>query len=206
MPQGHEYAVNYIPNRLADITPIVDEINRARQAGADIVTIYLHWGGMYNFYPENWQRDLAAKLAKSGADLIIGNHAHVIQPLEWLTVEEGERAGRKVLVVYSLGNFFTNQHLTTGVPSAHTKAGLMIEVEFQKDMDSGETLISDADFHITWVQRHRQHRILPAADVIADGREKYKLDESDYAKLLDSYNKMKEVVEAYGFSEGKPRK
>lgn len=71
---------------------------------ADAVVVSLHWGVEYSHEPTPRQRDLAGRLAEAGADLILGHHPHVLQPVEVI-----ERNGHRTLVAYSLGNFVSNQ-------------------------------------------------------------------------------------------------
>jgi len=204
VPAGHEYAINFIPG-MQDISPLMQEIERARAAGADIVAVLLHWGPVeYQTTPTDFQRQRARQIIEAGADLILGSHVHIIQPLEWITVQEGERAGRKALVAYSMGNFFTNQHYSPGppnyIPSPGVQCGLMVQVELQKDTATGEAVISDAGYRISWVHRHWQHRILPVDEVIERGREQYNLNEEEFQEMQSSTNQMIAVVENYGFS------
>ncbi|MBQ8015108.1 MAG: CapA family protein, partial [Clostridia bacterium] len=70
-----------------------DEIllqNRVMKADevADIVIVSAHWGNEYTHEPTQTQRDLAQKLASWGADVIIGTHPHVIQPIEYITNQD----------------------------------------------------------------------------------------------------------------------
>jgi poly-gamma-glutamate capsule biosynthesis protein CapA/YwtB (metallophosphatase superfamily) len=76
----------------------------AAAAASDLVIVLPHWGEEYQAQPSAAQRDWAGRLAAAGADLIIGSHPHVLQPIEWL--EQGER---RTLVAYSLGNFVFDQ-------------------------------------------------------------------------------------------------
>jgi len=77
---------------------------RAVRARADVVVVSIHWGVEYQHEPLARQREVAAALCDAGADLILGTHPHVLQPVEML-----ERGGRRTLVAYSLGNFVSNQ-------------------------------------------------------------------------------------------------
>ncbi len=88
-----------------------DEIllqNRIMKADevADVVIVSAHWGNEYTHEPTQTQRDLAQKLASWGADVIIGTHPHVIQPMEYITNQDGSQT----LVAYSLGNFISAQN------------------------------------------------------------------------------------------------
>jgi poly-gamma-glutamate synthesis protein (capsule biosynthesis protein) len=82
----------------------VPEAIRSARTLADLVIVSVHWGNEYEHRPRARQRVLAARLIGAGADLIIGHHPHVIQPLEWV-----EANGRKGAVAFSLGNFISNQ-------------------------------------------------------------------------------------------------
>ena len=70
-----------------------------------MVVVSAHWGNEYTHEPTEAQRTLAQKLASWGADVIIGTHPHVIQPVEYITNPDGS----KTLVAYSLGNFISAQ-------------------------------------------------------------------------------------------------
>lgn len=71
----------------------------------DIVVVTPHWGDEYQTQPAQRQKHFAKKLADSGADIIVGSHPHVPQPMEYITSIDG----RNVPVLYSLGNFVSNQ-------------------------------------------------------------------------------------------------
>jgi poly-gamma-glutamate synthesis protein (capsule biosynthesis protein) len=77
---------------------------RAARAQADAVLVSVHWGAEYLHKPLERQRKFAAQLAEAGADVILGHHPHVLQPVEMIA--NGER---RTLVVYSMGNFISNQ-------------------------------------------------------------------------------------------------
>jgi poly-gamma-glutamate synthesis protein (capsule biosynthesis protein) len=79
----------------ADPALIAEDIARARQR-ADVVVVYFHWGIELQTQPDARQRDLAQSALAAGADVVLGSHPHVLQPVE--------RSGRHV-VAWSLGNF-----------------------------------------------------------------------------------------------------
>ena len=75
------------------------EAVREAKENSDFVVVYIHWG-TENTVEVDWaQRDQAPKIADAGADLIIGDHPHCLQPIEYVN---------GVPVVYSLGNFWFN--------------------------------------------------------------------------------------------------
>ncbi len=76
------------------------EAVRAARAEADAVVVLIHWGVEYATEPGVRQRAWASRLVAAGADLVLGAHPHVLQPVELLAAE-----GRTGVVAYSLGNF-----------------------------------------------------------------------------------------------------
>lgn len=92
------------------VIPYLDEATvekqvRAARADADIVMVSVHWGEEGSFEPTEEQRKYAKIMNEAGADVIIGHHPHVIEPVEWFTSSGGQRT----LCVYSLGNFIGEQ-------------------------------------------------------------------------------------------------
>lgn len=83
---------------------VLDDIRAAREL-ADIVIVCPHWGTEYQSKPSTYQKKWAVAMTEAGADLIIGTHPHVPQPVEWITSENGNRA----LCYYSLGNYVSTQ-------------------------------------------------------------------------------------------------
>jgi poly-gamma-glutamate capsule biosynthesis protein CapA/YwtB (metallophosphatase superfamily) len=70
---------------------------------ADIVIVFIHWGKERMTTPEAYQIDMGHKLVDAGADLVVGHHSHIMQPVEWY---------KGKLIAYSLGNFvFTNSRM-----------------------------------------------------------------------------------------------
>ena len=83
---------------------------------ADLVIVSPHWGVEYATKPTRAQIELAHKIIDAGADLLIGTHPHVIQPVE-------EYNGR--WIAYSLGNFIFDQK------ARGTNRGLMLRVRIE---------------------------------------------------------------------------
>jgi len=72
---------------------------------ADVVIVCPHWGTEYATVPSSYQEKFAMQMTEAGADLIIGTHPHVIQPITWLETDNGSRS----LCYYSLGNYVSTQ-------------------------------------------------------------------------------------------------
>jgi len=96
----------------------------------DYLIVSMHWGTEYATNPNQNQQDLAMMLCSWGADLIIGTHPHVLQPVRMV-----EYGGRQAICVYSLGNFISNQH------KAMTMLGGMLDLTLEFDGEGNMTRI-----------------------------------------------------------------
>lgn len=115
--------------QLIDSDQIIDQARAAREAGADIVIVSLHDGQEYKTSPTSHQRSVTRKLAESGlVDLVIGNHAHVPQPIEKL---QGGPSGNGMWVAYGLGNLLSSQSSATN--PAQTEAGELVFASVHAD-------------------------------------------------------------------------
>lgn len=83
---------------------VISDIEKAEKI-ADVVIVCPHWGTEYTTIPSSYQQKFAIQMTQAGADLIIGTHPHVVQPLEWVESENGNKA----LCYYSLGNYVSTQ-------------------------------------------------------------------------------------------------
>jgi len=83
----------------------VEEIKRVKTE-SDIVILYAHWGIEYAIVPAEVVKNLAHQFVDAGADLIIGTHPHMIQPVE-------DYRGKRIY--YSLGNFIFDQYFNKAV-------------------------------------------------------------------------------------------
>lgn len=83
----------------------VIQMIRELKGRTDAVIVFPHWGDEYKLQPHSRQRQMARTWVEAGATLILGNHPHVLQTVEWMANDKGSSA----LVVYSLGNFVAAQ-------------------------------------------------------------------------------------------------
>gem|GEM_PF-1249331 len=83
---------------------IISGLRRAAAHEPDITVAFFHWGPEYQLAPSKSQRRAAALCLENGADLVIGAHPHVLQPIEMASSDKG-----RTVVAYSLGNFVSFQ-------------------------------------------------------------------------------------------------
>ncbi len=173
---GYTYGTNGLPVtpplvvNLIDRRQIQEDIRMARERRADVIIACMHWGVEYNTLPEQSERELAAWMFEQGVDHIIGAHPHVIQPIE-LSIDTIETDAcdslafmrnnvRKHLVVYSLGNYVSNQSPAT-MGRDMTDGGAGVTLKLTK---SG---LADCSYTLHWVSRpqvsgNANYRIYPA--------------------------------------------
>ena len=132
------------------------EIQKLRDAGADLVLVYLHWGSEYQNEPKKAQKDLAHALCEGGADIILGGHSHCVQPMEKFTCEDG----RESLIFYSLGNLFADQvglsKSKYGSDIGKTQYGVKVNVAVKKDVRTGKVSIEGGDYEPTCLLRRKK--------------------------------------------------
>jgi len=112
-----------------DLEQISDDLRRADSLGADYKIVQIHWGNEYEKHPSKRQRELAVALARQGVEAVIGSHPHVVQDSEWI---EEEGAKMKSFVIYSLGNFISNQ-----TSPAATRGGMLLSLELIRERSTG---------------------------------------------------------------------
>lgn len=176
IPKGKPYSVAII-----DEQAIIKDIKRLREAGADFVTVALHFGVEYQTTPNDSQKKLARKLIAAGADIIAGAHTHVVQPYETVEVAEADGSVRRGLIIYSMGNFISNQRGDT------KDCGVIFKVHIHKDHDANLTTIGDVEAIPTWVHRMKKNKvnhyqILPMKQSIEKGGIKG-LTAADYKEM-----------------------
>jgi poly-gamma-glutamate synthesis protein (capsule biosynthesis protein) len=138
---GLEIPPPYIINRI-DTDMINRDLIKARQDSSDYVVVTIHWGLEYERFANAQQKKLASFILSHGADVIIGSHPHVVQPVE--LIYNADSSVNK-LVVYSLGNYVSNQR------AQYKDGGIMFNLHLVKT-DSG-TRIDHYSYIPAWVYR-----------------------------------------------------
>ena len=159
-PAGKEYLNNVYSNDKAQ-----NDISKVRDS-VDVVIVAMHWGNEYSLGVSDKQIEIANYLSSLGVDIIIGSHPHVVEPVEFIG---------KTLVIYSLGNFISDQE------GIERLTGLMMSVDIKKSVESGITTISldnlKADLVYTYSKYGRGFKVYPYSElnnvILPDYREYY---------------------------------
>lgn len=131
LPEDMPYAVD-----LLDKDRVIEDLKRVQEF-ADFVVVCPHWGKEYVLEQTENQENWAEIFIENGADLILGTHPHVIEPVELITSENGNQA----LVYYSLGNF-VNWTSGTGSGVSNRMVGGMAQVSIGLD-ENGDAVITE---------------------------------------------------------------
>ncbi len=103
----------------------VEKIIQKLDKEVDLVIVYAHWGLEYKLVNSKAQKNKAHRFIEAGADLIIGSHPHVVQPIE---------VYKDKVIFYSLGNFVFDQYFSEEVRSV---LGVEIDIKKNKDKEKG---------------------------------------------------------------------
>lgn len=150
---NYTYDTNGIPTRPPTMVNEIDttlmntDLKEAQKLQPDYIIVLMHWGLEYQMKESKKQSRLADWLFKNGADMIIGSHPHVVQPIY---EKEFERDGQsqKSLICYSLGNFISNQQ------KPNTDGGIAVEVHLSKNKNSGKVRVKDYSYLPIWRYVH----------------------------------------------------
>lgn len=146
------------------------DVDRVRDK-VDLLLVAMHWGNEYSKKPTNEQVRIAKYLASLKVDIVIGTHPHVIEPIEWI----GD-----TLVIYSLGNFISNQ---TAIDNYSRKIGLLAKIDITKTsyQNRSKTYLSNLKTELLYMNtKNSDYRVIPFS----------KLDDSilkDYQSKKDYY-------------------
>lgn len=148
LSQTEQYE-NYIKDGIADL----------KEQGADIVMAACHWGIELDHYPTQYQQDMAHEIVEWGADVVIGNHPHVLQGIE---IYNGK------VICYSLGNFCFggNRNPKNKDTMIYQQTFTFVDGELQEQVDARiipctiSSIDSRNDFQPTMAEGERKESIL----------------------------------------------
>lgn len=148
-----------------DSAVIKRDLQESMNDGYDARIIFMHWGEEYERLPNAEQLAYEKFCCENGADIVIGAHPHVIQPMKFYNFTDSAGNTKKVLTAYSLGNFVSNY-----ATWRYCDGGAMIRFKLRKTGNSSEVEILDPEYHLVWVYRPyrkgklRRYSVLPIKD------------------------------------------
>lgn len=187
IPKGKNFVINLIDEEL-----IKRDIDKAREKNVDVVLVHLHYGPEYNREPSDYQKEIVNKIIELGADIIIGGHPHVVQPVDFFKTNNTKLDSG--FVAYSLGNFISNQRWR------YSDAGIILNIEISKNILTDSIYISEVNYLPTWVFRGqtdfgREYIILPSHN--SDDSTYYYLTDQDKKLMKEAFSDTKEIINKY---------
>ena len=144
---GFEYQTNMI-----DEERILKDTKRAKDVGVDFIVVSLHWGDEYRTTPSTYQTEVAeALMASEEIDLIVGHHAHVVQPIG----QFGDR-----YVAFGLGNFLSAQYPAGCNCPINVRDGVIVYFTVRENYE-GRLVVKKIEYIPTYVL-WEDHTIIPA--------------------------------------------
>lgn len=193
---NYTYGTNGIPAtnpfivNMLDSAAIARDIARARELKADYIVVMPHWGIEYERKQNKGQKGYANYMYECGADMVIGGHPHVVQPI---TLENKNEYGvAQRVTAYSLGNFVSNQR------KRYTDGGIIVKCEIVRDTN-GTVRVTNYEYLPYWVykgvcQGKYQYHILPAKHAV-ENCAYYNIHGADSVALNLFYNDTKLLID-----------
>ncbi len=183
LPDSSSYAINIIRRRKLrkDLRKV------AEREKPDVTIVYFHFGDEYNREPSDFQLDYVNYAFRHGADIVLGSHPHVIQPVVYWKNKE-RFAGR--FVAYSLGNFISNQTWR------YSDCGVILNFTITKNFKKDYVTLTEIDFLPTWVYKGLNEKgkdsyyILPATLFFTNSLPKF-ISLEDKKRFEESINDTK---------------
>jgi poly-gamma-glutamate capsule biosynthesis protein CapA/YwtB (metallophosphatase superfamily) len=180
-PDGETFWANQIAEQ-----KILAAAATARRRGAEVVVVALHWGTEYDHDPNAQQSELAPRLIGSpDIDLLLGHHAHVVQPIENLNGE---------WVVYGMGNLMANH----AEPEGPKSEGLLTRFTFAEDMSTGGFAVTAAEYLPLYQTYELPVEVLVVPEALASGE----TGTTTTARLEQARTRTTDIVTSRGDSTG----
>lgn len=189
VPSGKDYCINLIDKDL-----IKKQINQAKEKNVDMIVACMHWGTEYRTTANAEQKELADFLFQNGVDIILGNHPHVLEPMEKrnITLEDGTE--KEVFVVYALGNFTADQR------DEITRDSAILNLNITKKSD-GKLKINKVDYIPIYMYKNpnvsiRKFKILDLQRTIYnyESGANTSIGQTTYNNLKVQLNKIKSIL------------
>ena len=161
IPKKHPYAINVFNTDYLttlskpDWDRLAADLEAAQAMETDLIAVMIHWGLEYKTTQNRYQEELADFLFAHGADIILGGHSHVPQPMEIRTLPDG----RQGFVCYSLGNFISSQ------TKPNTDVTAVLTLTLTRDNETGETQVTDYAYAPMYML-HRAEGISPRFELV----------------------------------------
>lgn len=196
IPSKAPYCINLI-----DKEKIINDSKKAKELGADFIVSKIHFGEEYQLNENAAQKNLVKELfEKSEINLIIGDHPHVVQNIEKMTVTKDGKE-KEGVVIYSLGNFISGQNKEYRDTGIIAKANIIIDKE-----NPDNSCVKNIEYTPIFVDRNpnsqdKKIRVVDINKAISDYENKTDnlISSTEYNKLVKyrEYYRNKLIIDGF---------
>ncbi len=193
---AYTHTTNSMENRgvdkeAVDLVPYISkadfkgDVKKLRDAGAEVIIAWPHWGAEYVREPDSSQKKYAKQLAEAGVDIIIGSHAHEVQPMGFQSVTV-DGVEKQVLTMFCMGNFISDHVIQ------YTDNGLILDFTVN-EQPGGRFTVDNVGYipTYTWKQDGAV-KVLPSGRYLED--RPTGMDDENYKRMVASYYEIAEVM------------
>jgi len=126
--------------QVLDTARIADDLAAAEALSPDLIAVIVHWGVEYQTTQNDHQEEIADFLFDHGADVILGSHPHVLQPMETRALTARDGTTHTGFVCWSLGNFISSQN------DEYTDTTVVLNLELTKNPNTGATDVTKVGY------------------------------------------------------------
>lgn len=126
--------------QVLDTARIADDLAAAEALSPDLIAVIVHWGVEYQTTQNDHQEEIADFLFDHGADVILGSHPHVLQPMETRALTDRDGTTHTGFVCWSLGNFISSQN------DEYTDTTVVLNLELTKNPNTGATDVTKVGY------------------------------------------------------------
>lgn len=123
-----------------DTEKLLKDLSYAENLNTDLIAVMMHWGVEYQIQQNDYQTEIAQFLFDNGADIILGGHPHVLQPMKLYIKTEANGEQTQGFICYSLGNFISAQK------DRYTDTTVVLNLELEKDGKTGKTQVKSYNY------------------------------------------------------------
>ena len=193
---AYTHTTNSMENRgvdkeAVDLVPYISkadfkgDVKKLRDAGAEVIIAWPHWGAEYVREPDSSQKKYAKQLAEAGVDIIIGSHAHEVQPMGFQSVTV-DGVEKQVLTMFCMGNFISDHVIQ------YTDNGLILDFTVN-EQPGGRFTVDNVGYipTYTWKQDGAV-KVLPSGRYLEN--RPTGMDDENYKRMVASYYEIAEVM------------
>ncbi len=188
LPDSSKYAVNVISRKR-----IRTDLQKAQAKKPDLIIVYFHYGTEYFRDADDFQKDYSSYALRYGADIVVGSHPHVVQPI----VNANSKRIGKSFIAYSLGNFVSNQRWR------YSDGGVILNFTVEKNILKSKIRVEKENYLPIWVYKgavdstgKQGYRIFAITDTTSAKPLPF-FTEEDLRNMNQSFLDTKKIIEKY---------